>query len=807
MNFVNVILPLSLGGTFTYKVPLELQNKIKVGQRVVVPFGGKKLYTAIIKKLHNQKPELYTVKEIYSVLEDFPVVTQNQLKFWSWIAEYYLCSLGDVYRNTFPSALKLESETFIRKASLNIPWKELDEKETFVMQNLEVKTSVSLKEVEAFLAKKYIIPVIKSLYEKGLIETDEQIIEKYKPRQITYLRLNSDFDNSEVFKKALAKIGKAHKQREALLTFIQLQQQRTTFIEKKELVEKSSSAVVKSLLEKNYLQEFQLEKDRREEYDDNIEDSYPLSEKQQEAIQEIEGNFARLDTVLLHGVTGSGKTEIYFQLIEKYLKQNKNSLLLLPEISITTQLVGKIQKRFGDEVGIYHSKLNPNERVEVWKNTLLNKHKIIIGARSSIFLPFQNLGLIIVDEEHDSSYKQRDTRPFYHARDCVQILSSYFGAKVLLGSATPSMESYHNHEQGKIGWVTLNERFGRVHLPETKMVSLKKPLATPNISYELKEEISHCLENKNQVILFHNRRGFAPIVECNECGHSPSCPNCDVSLTYHKVTSTLKCHYCGYIRALPEVCPQCHSHALETKGIGTQQIEEEISHLFPEARVARMDVDTMRKKHAYEILFEKMSLHEIDILIGTQMVTKGLDFDKVLLVGVIRADSLMNLPNFRAEERAIQLLTQVSGRAGRKKQGNVLIQTFEPENPFYIFVQENNYDLAKEAILKERKEFLYPPYYRLIELTFKHKNQEKAKKVAAFVSEYLHHYIQLPLLLGPEEGIIARINNQYIFKLLIKHPSTKSTRNIKSYIKSAIEKVMQIQAYRSVKIEIDVDPL
>lgn len=807
MNFVNVILPLSLEGTFTYKVPEELQNQIKVGQRVVVPFGGKKLYTAIVAEIHNKKPELYTTKEIYSLLEDFPMITQNQLKFWNWIADYYMCSLGDVYRNAFPSALKLESETFIRKSLKNIPWEDLNDKETFVMQSLEVKTSVNLKEIEAFLAKKNIIPVIKSLFEKGLIETDEQIIEKYKPKKITYLRLNPDFDNSEIFKKALTEIGKAHKQREALLTFIQLQQQRTTYIEKGELVEKSSQSVVKTLIEKKYLFEFQLEVDRKEEYDDNIEDSYLLSEKQQKALKDIENNFIKFETVLLHGVTGSGKTEIYFQLIDKFLSKKVNSLLLLPEISITTQLVGKIQKRFGDEVGIYHSKLNPNERVEVWKNTLLNRHKIIIGARSSIFLPFQNLGFIIVDEEHDSSYKQNDTRPFYHARDCVQILSTFFNSKVLLGSATPSMESYYNHEQGKIGWVELNERFGNIHLPETEMIDLKKPLATPNISYELKEKISQCLENKNQVILFHNRRGFAPIVECNECGHSPGCPNCDVSLTYHKVTSTLKCHYCGYVRALPEVCPHCHSHALETKGIGTQQIEEEINHLFPEVRVARMDVDTMRKKHAYEILFEKMSLHEIDILIGTQMVTKGLDFDKVQLVGVIRADSLMNLPNFRAEERAIQLLTQVSGRAGRRKQGNVYIQTFDPDNPLYVFVRENNYDLAKEAILNERKEFLYPPYYRLIELTFKHKNQGKAKKVADYIGDYLKHYIKSPLLLGPEEGMIPRINNQFIYKILIKQPSSKSTRNIKSYIKSALERIRQIQAYRSVKIEIDVDPL
>ena len=806
MKFANVIIPLSLDGVFTYQIPTELEEHIRIGQRVVVPFGGKKLYTAIVSELHNQKPELYKTKEIYSLLEDFSMVTPEQIEFWKWISEYYLCSLGDVYRNAFPSALKLESETFIRKTSQEIIWSELDEKETFVMQSLEIKTSVNLKEIEAFLAQKQIIPTIKSLYEKNLIELDEQVIEKYKPKKLTYLQLNPDFENSEVFKQALLEVERAPKQREALLQFIQMQQQRTTFIEKKELVDKSSSAVVKGLIEKNYLQEFQLQKDRIEEYDDHIEDAYQLSEVQQRALDEIEQQFRTHSTVLLHGVTASGKTELYFQLIEKQISQSRNSLFLLPEISITTQLVGKIQKRFGDEVGVYHSKMSQNERVEVWKNTLANKYRVIIGARSAIFLPLQNIGLLIVDEEHDSSYKQSDTKPLYQARDCVQILAQQNKAKVVLGSATPSMESFHNYEQGKFGYVELKERFGKVMLPEIEMVSLRKPTVTPNISQELQEQISRALESKKQVILFHNRRGFSPIIECNQCGHSPSCPNCDVSLTYHKVSSTLRCHYCGYTQALPNSCPSCHSHSLETKGIGTQQIEEEINHLFPEARVARMDVDTMRRKHAYEILFEKMTLHEIDILIGTQMVTKGLDFEAVQLVGVIRADSLLNLPNFRATERGIQLLTQVSGRAGRREPGKVLIQTFDPENPFYLFIKENNYDLATRAILQERKEFLYPPYFRLIELTFKHKNRERAKKAADFIGTYLKNYIQEPFILGPEEGVIFRINNQYIYKILLKHPAQKSTKNLKIYIKDSINKLMEVQAYRSVRIDVDVDP-
>ena len=435
-----------------------------------------------------------------------------------------------------------------------------------------------------------------------------------------------------------------------------------------------------------------------------------------------------------------------------------------------------------------------------------NKYRILIGARSSIFLPISNLGLIIVDEEHDNSYKQTDVKPYYQARDCVQILARSNEAKVLLGSATPSMESFYNHEQGKFGLVELKERFGKIKFPDIEIESLRKPTISPNISYKLQEEINICLQNNKQVILFHNRRGFSPILECNNCGHSPSCPNCDVSLTYHKVSSTLRCHYCGYTIAFPNSCPTCHSHALETKGIGTQQIEEEIKHLFPDATIARMDVDTMKRKHAYEILFEKMTLKEIDILIGTQMVTKGLDFDEVQLVGIIRADSLLNIPNFRAEEKALQLLTQVSGRAGRREEGKVIIQTFDPENPFYFFVRENNYNLAREGILRERKDYLYPPYFRLVELTFKHKNNNKVKKAAIMVGDYLKNYVQEPMILGPEEGLIPRINNQYIYKILLKYPSIKSTKNSKKYIREAVNKLMSVSSFRTVKIDIDVDP-
>ena len=806
MEFANVIIPLSLDGVFTYHIPKELQNHIQIGQRVVVPFGDKKLYTGIVENIHNKKPELYKTKEIYSLLEDYPLVTPKLIEFWKWIADYYICALGDVYRNAFPTALKLESETFIRKTTQNIPWEELDEKETFIMQSLEIKTSINLKEIEAFLAKKYIIPSIKVLYDKRLIEIDELIIEKYKPKKVTYLRLNPQFEDSEKFKNALVNINRAEKQREALLLFIKMQQQRATFIQKKELIDESSPSVVKSLIEKNYLQEFQLQKDRLDEYDDHIEDSYVLSLAQQQALKEIENQFNTYSTVLLYGVTSSGKTELYFQLIEKQIKNSRNSLLLLPEISITTQLVSKIQKRFGDDVGIYHSKLSQNERVEVWKNTLNNKYRILIGARSSIFLPISNLGLIIVDEEHDNSYKQTDVKPYYQARDCVQILARSNEANVLLGSATPSMESFYNHEKGKFGLVELKERFGKIKFPDIEIESLRKPTITPNISYKLQEEINICLQNNKQVILFHNRRGFSPILECNNCGHSPSCPNCDVSLTYHKVSSTLRCHYCGYTIAFPNSCPTCHSHALETKGIGTQQIEEEIKHLFPDATIARMDVDTMKRKHAYEILFEKMTLKEIDILIGTQMVTKGLDFDEVQLVGIIRADSLLNIPNFRAEEKALQLLTQVSGRAGRREEGKVIIQTFDPENPFYFFVRENNYNLAREGILRERKDYLYPPYFRLVELTFKHKNNNKVKKAAIMVGDYLKNYVQEPMILGPEEGLIPRINNQYIYKILLKYPSIKSTKNSKKYIREAVNKLMSVSSFRTVKIDIDVDP-
>lgn len=807
-KFVNVIIPLTLEGVFTYHIPPEMTTEIFVGQRIVVPFGGKKLYTAIVESIHYTPPELYKTKPVYSVLENYPMVLPQQIEFWKWISEYYICSLGEVYRNAFPTALKLESETFIRKSELDFSWNDLDEKETFVMQSLMSKSSTNLKELEAFLPKKYIITTLKNLYDKQLIEIDEQLIEKYKAKIVSYIQLNPELEDEEKMKTVLNSLTRAEKQREIFFQFIQLKQQRVSPIEKKEVVQLSSPAVVKALTDKNIFQEYQLQKDRIDLYDDDIEDSYDLSNAQNKAIQSIEKEFVKCSYVMLHGITSSGKTEIYFQLIEKNIQQKKNTLFLLPEISITLQLVNKIKKRFGDEVGVYHSKLSQNERVEVWQKTLNNEYKIIIGARSAIFLPFQNMGLFIVDEEHDSSYKQNDLKPYYNARDCVQILAKQFKAKVLFGSATPSMESYFNHSKGKIGWVELSERYGNSELPEIELVDLRKTNASANISFDLKEKITESLQTKNQVILFHNRRGFSPVVECNHCGYSPTCPNCDVSLTYHKISSSLKCHYCGYTMAVPRVCPKCHEHSLETKGIGTQQIEEELNLLFPQAKIERMDVDTMRKKHAHEILYEKMQEGEIDILIGTQMITKGLDFGKVNLVGVIRADSMLNLPNFRAEEKTIQMLIQVSGRSGRREnKGKVIIQTFQPDNPLFLFVKEHQYNLAEEAIIAERKEFNYPPFFRIIDITFKHKKEEICQKASQIVKKYMEQFVQENRLMGETPGIIPRINNQYIYKVLIKNPVDKSFKSIKKQLKYAVKELQQMPNFKNVRVEIDVDPV
>lgn len=814
-KFSEIILPLALPGTFTYEIsPVDLPY-LKIGQRVSVPFGSNKLYTGIVYSFHNQKPELFKTKMIDSILDTEPLVTEIQIKFWEWMANYYMCSLGEVYRNAFPTALKWESETFVKFiGTIDQIEEHLAEEEWMVVNAIHHKGILSVSEIAKIVERKSAIPVIKSLWEKGIIHLDEVLKEKYTPKVERFVRVNPELkSNEKLFNESFDKLKNAAKQRETILQLIVEEAQSSKPIKISQFLKKygGSHSMFKSMEEKGMVEIYDLEISRIEEVKNDIVDSEELNREQYEAQKKIEKYFEEFKTVLLHGVTSSGKTEIYIKLMEQKMEEDKATLFLLPEISITSQMVQRIRKHFGDKVGIYHSKFNQNERVELWNKTLNEEYKIVIGARSALFLPFQNLGLVIVDEEHESAYKQNDSKPYFHARDMALVLGSMFKANIILGSATPSLESYHNAQIGKYGYVQLTKRFTDVELPKIELVDLK--MATRNkemvgdVSQILQEAIRDTLKEGKQVLIFQNRRGFAPVVECMSCGNSPYCPNCDVPLTYHKFSNMLKCHYCGHSQGRPSKCSNCQSLELTTKGIGTEQIEIQLQSLFPKNKIARMDVDAMRKKHAYEKTIEAFEQQEIDILVGTQMVAKGLDFSNIGLVGVIRADSLLNFPDFRAHEKAFQLLTQVAGRAGRRtEQGRVLIQTYNPDHQVLQNVTRYDYEMTAKDILYERKSFFYPPYLRLIQLTFRHAKVEKVDKVSNEFVRLLKPLFDEKHLLGPIEPSIGRIRNLYIRQVLIKIPEGSSVVKVKELIQKSIESLHTIQAFRSVRIEIDVDP-
>ena len=814
--FAEIILPLNLDGTFTYHLSDSDLQQIKIGQRVAVPFGTQKLYTGVVHSIHQNEPELYKTKAIHAFLDDEPIVTPFQIKFWEWIAAYYMCTLGDVFRNAFPSALKLESQTFVRLINPDFEAvEELNDFEFLVFEALKLRQIISVEEAALIVDERTAIPTLKLLIDKGVIQLDEKIQEKYTPKIDNYVRIHPDLKgNDQAFMQILEQLSRAQKQREALLQLITLEtQHQEKPLKVADFVKMgTTNAVVKALAEKGAVEVYQLQTSRVDENETDKEDTQQLTLKQEEALAQIKEEFQTKSTVLLHGVTSSGKTEIYLKLMEQVVAKGNKVLYLLPEISVTTQIVHRIKKHFGEKVGVYHSKFNQNERVELWEKTLNGDFDIIIGPRTALFLPFDQIGLVIVDEEHESSYKQMDAKPLFQGRDMAMVFGGMMKAKVLLGSATPSIESYFNARQGKYGYVELKERFGQVQLPDIQLVDLKKAQRekeiTHDISHILRDEIIEQLKEKKQVILFQNRRGYAPIMECNSCGHTPECPNCDVSLTYHKFSNQLKCHYCGYAQAKPNRCASCGSVELNTKGLGTEQIEVQLQEIFPEARIRRMDVDAMRGKFAYEKLIEDFENQEVDILVGTQMITKGFDFGNVNFVGVIRADSLLNFPDFRAHEKAFQLLTQVSGRAGRRaEQGKVYIQAFQPEHQILQNVTTYNYQQTMHDILYERKEFYYPPFTRLINLRFKHKNKERLDKTAAQLVQLLKPSFEARCLLGPEAPSISRINNLYITDVMIKILPNQSPVKVKELIKAQIDRLHTIAAYRSVRIDIDVDPM
>ncbi len=811
-QYAEVILPLSVPGTFTYSIPKEWQNTLQIGQRVVVSFGGKKLYTGILHSFHSHKPELYQVKPLLSILEDYPIVPALQIRFWEWMAQYYLSSIGDVYRAAVPTALKLESETFIRKIEdTEIDWGVLDEYETLVMESLSHKSAISLKELEAFLPQQKIINVVRALYEEGWIRIDEKIIEKYKPKYIDYIRIKVGLEENPVrFQKALDELEKAPKQKEYLMNLIKDRTEGKP-IERLKFQKKYgyTSSISQSLASKGIIDIYSIQKERMSAYSKELEPIEKLSPAQEKAFQSIQNHFRENQISLLEGVTSSGKTEIYMQLIQEQLEKGKSALFLLPEISISTQLQQRLQKKFGNEISVYHSKLNTQERVEVYKKVLEHKVKIVVGARSSIFLPFANLGLIIVDEEHETAYKQQDKKPYFNAKDSALVLAKLHQANILLGSATPSLESEYNSNNGKYQKIVLSERYGNVLPPKIELIDLQlEGIFEGEISPGLEEKMNETLADKKQVILFQNRRGYTPVMECVQCGYAPNCPNCDVKLNYHKYANHLKCHYCNFTSSLPEQCPVCTSTDFEYKGIGTQKIEEEVAEKFPKHTVFRMDSDTMRKKFAYEELFERFEAREIDILIGTQMISKGLDFSHVGMVGVVRADSLFNIPDFRIEEKTFQLLTQVAGRAGRRnEQGHMYIQTYNPMNPIYQALIQGKQKELYQYLLQERKDYQYPPYYKLIEIEFQHTNFEKTQKFATYFTHSLYSFIPQEYVLGPTQPSIGKVRNRFIFNSLIKIPREVSTVKIKEKLREFSENAKKLDGFKSVRMKIVVDPV
>ena len=814
MNFAQIILPLNLKGTFTYKVPDELVENLKIGMRVLVSFRGKKIYTGIVAEIHQNDPETFVPKEIISILDDSPILPLEQISFWSWISEYYMCNLGEIYRFAFPSSLKLESETYLKiKPNVKVDFENLDVNEMYLIQALEVRQLINVTEIEAFIPKKEIVKTIKSLIDLQYIEIDEKIAEKYRAKEIAYLRINDAELAGSSLPQILLSLKRSPKQQEMFLAILEKQTENPEKpIRKSEIFDDGnySHAQLKSLIERNLVQEYFLQKDRLEAYQGDIEEIEKLTDEQFRAKKEIDEAFAEGKNVLLHGVTSSGKTHIYLEKIEEAVESGKNVLFLLPEISLTKQIVQRLEKKYGKQLGFYHQKLTDFERVEVWRRMKNNDIKILIGTRNALFLPFQNLGLIVIDEEHDSAYKPREVSPYFNAKDAAQILAKFYSANLILGSATPSVESYYLAKKEKLKYVLLAERFGNVKLPEFDLINFKEEQDSKkiigNFSLKLIDEIKKELEKKKQTMILHNRRGYANVVECETCGYVNYCSNCDVVMTYHKFSNEMKCHYCGQKASKPKTCPKCHSENLNERGVGVEQIHEEVSRLFPDSEVDRMDVDSMRKKFAYEKLYEKIEEGETDIIVGTQMISKGLDFDNIELVAIPRADSMLYVQDFRAEERAYQLITQVSGRAGRiSGEGKVFIQTYNPHHSVFQLIKENHSEKIYQHFLEERKKFVYPPFVKLIMIELKHRKEDKVNRSAQFLGSILRKYLPEDCILGPEKSPIGKLNLMYQYQILLKLPRGKRYSELKNLVLQSFEEFDEITAYQSIKKMIFVD--
>ena len=813
-HFVDVILPLPLERNFTYAITAAESEFIKPGVRVAVPFGKSKLQTGIVLSVHNAPPTAYEVKSIHSILDEYPVVLPHQFKFWQWISDYYMCSLGEVMNAALPNSFLLQSETQIAfLPNAEIDDNELTDDQFLVYEALQSHAILKVDDIQAITGKKNIVPLITSLIDAKILTTSQNLIEKYKPKTIRCVRLLPPYNENNGLSLLSDKLQRAKKLQHIILQYFSMHHKNAQIsVGALKQCSGASSSQIKTLIDKEIFEDYQVEVNRIDNYSNKTAQKVELSSDQALALQHIKTVFETQEVCLLHGVTSSGKTEIYVKQIEAIMAQGSQALLLVPEIALTSQLVVRLKRYFGSKILVYHSRFSPSERIEIWKQMFQDSSegKVIIGARSSILLPFHNLKLIVVDEEHEPSYKQFDPAPRYHARDAAIVLGQMRGAKIILGSATPSIESFYNATiQKKFGYVTLNKRFNNIVLPDIELVDLKdkykRKRMTGHFSDRMISEIQDALEIQHQVILFQNRRGYAPVISCKTCGHTPECSNCDVSLTYHQHSNQLRCHYCSYTIAMKSHCGACGGFDLDHKGFGTEQIHEEVQQLFPNATVARMDFDTTRGKYSYDKIIERFEKREVDILVGTQMLTKGLDFKYVKLVGVLNADQLINFPDFRAHERSFQLLQQVSGRAGRSSvRGKVLIQSFNPNHNILQQVSMNQYEKMFEEQLYQRRVYKYPPFHRLIKITLKHKDYNRLNEGADWMKTALYQVFGAKVL-GPEFPPVSRVRNLYHKNILIKIPPEQSLKKTKQVIIKIKRSFTSTKAYRSVRLVINVD--
>ncbi len=816
--YAEVILPLPVESRFTYAVPDDLISSINVGHRVIVPFGTKKFHTGIVEVLSPRAPQGFQVKEIAAMLDESPIVRHPQLKMWAWIADYYMCGIGDVYKAAIPAGLKVESETFVE---INPDYESddesspLTEREAIILQLLDHEGNMPVASIEKMSKLKGVTKTVNDMIERGLIIISEKIVERYRSQKITCVKSLITSDNHQ---QAFALVKGAKQQERLLLALMEMSRPKPSGqpgeITRDDLLKRAgtSSAILKALAAKGLVEIYRKEINRFK-FDGEGSGNLPiLTNAQQNALSEITEQWIDKATVLLHGVTSSGKTEIYSHLIEQQLNRGNQVLYLVPEIALTTQLTRRLQRIFGNRVVVYHSKYSDNERVDIWKKMLYDsKPWVILGARSSLFLPFSKLGLVIVDEEHESSYKQSDPAPRYNARDVAMLLASMHGAKTLLGSATPSIETYYKAKSGKFGLVSLLTRFNDMPLPPIKVVDMtiarKKREITGPLAMTTVKAVNHAVENNRQAILFRNRRGFAPMALCKQCAWVPKCSECDVSLTYHLSTRRLVCHYCGASQPLPDLCPQCGQPTVEVVGYGTERVEEEIEKMFPGRKILRMDLDTTRNKDNYEAIIDKFSQHKADILIGTQMVTKGLDFKDVSTVAILNADELINFPEFKATERAFNMLEQVAGRAGRheSEDASVIIQTWQPDHNIFQFLLKHDYSGFYNKEIEERRHLSYPPFSHIIYIYLKHRD---CATLQLFSNSYAQRLRQLlgNRVQGPDQPNVSRVKSLYIQKIMIKVETSASMAKVREILRATYREMAANPTLRNSTIYYDVDP-